>query len=123
MLGGMPAPTYSEAELHAAVEALTDAERFGEAERLVAAAAPGLQKVLAEALAAGGWFEESHQRAIADAASREDEGERTALIGTLIAEESRIAMMIGVAVGWTLADELSDPGKPLNDNEETDHDD
>ncbi len=108
----MPAPSYSEAELHAAVEALTDAERFHEAERIVGSAAPGLQKVLAEALAAGGWFEDSHQRAIDDAAGRADESERIALIRTLIAEESRIAMMIGVAVGWTLADELSDPGKP-----------
>lgn len=118
MLSGMPAPSYSEAELHAAVEALTDAERFHEAERIVASAAPGLQKVLAEALATGGWFEDSHQRAIADAAARADESERVALISTLIAEESRIAMMIGVAVGWALADELSDP-KPTNDNEET----
>ena len=120
MLNAMPAPTYSERELHAAVEALSDAERFQEAERLVATAAPGLQKVLAEALAAGGWFEESHQQAVADAARREDEGERVALIGTLIAEESRLAMMIGVAVGWTLAGELAAPGQPSNDNEETD---
>jgi hypothetical protein len=117
MLTGMPAPTYSEAELHAAVEALADADRFYEAERVVAAAAPGLQKVLAEALASGGWFEESHQGAIGDAAGRADESERVALISTLIAEESRLAMMIGVAVGWALAGELSEP-RPPNDNEE-----
>lgn len=113
----MPAPSYTERELHAAVEALADAERFAEAERIVAAAAPGLQQVLAEALASGGWFEDSHQQAVTDAARRADEGERVALIRTLLAEESRIAMMIGVAVGWALAGELSDP-TPTEHNEE-----
>ena len=38
---------------------------------------------------------------------------------TLLAEESRITMMIGVAVGWALAGELAD-ARPGNDNEETD---
>ena len=106
----MPDAPYSEAELEAAVEALGDAERFREAERLVATAAPGLQKILAEALAAGGWFEGSHTQAIAEAAGRADEGERVAAMRSLLAEESRLAMMIGVAVGWTLADELAEPG-------------
>lgn len=98
---------YSDAELEAAVEALTDAARFREAERLVAAAAPGLQRVLNEALSAGGWFEDSHQSAIAEAAGRPSSEERVAAVRTLLAEEGRIAMMIGVAVGWTLAEELA----------------
>ena len=106
----MPDPPYSEAELQAAVEALSDAERFAEAERLVAAAAPGLQMILAEALASGGFFEDSHNQAIGEAAGRAEEGERVAAIRALLAEESRLAMMIGVAVGWTLAGELGDPG-------------
>ena len=112
----MPAPTYSEAELQAAVEALSDPERFAEAERMVTAAAPGLQKVLAVALAGGGWFEDSHQHAITDAAGRADEQERVALMRTLLAEESRIAMMIGVAVGWALAGELGE-APTENENE------
>ena len=114
----MPDPPYSEAELQAAVEALSDAERFREAEHLVASAAPGLQMILAEALATGGFFEGSHAQAIADAAGREDEGERLAAMQALLAEESRLAMMIGVAVGWTLAGELGDPGaKNLQDTD------
>jgi hypothetical protein len=111
--------TYSEAELAAAVEALSDPERFAEAERVVARTAPGLQKVLAEALASGGWFEDSHQQAIADAAGREDPEERVAVLRTLLAEESRIAMMIGVAVGWALAGELGETAR-ANDAEERD---
>jgi len=116
----VPDPPYSEAELEAAVEALADAERFQEAEQLVAAAAPGLQRILAEALASGGWFEESHTSAIADAARREDEGERVAAMRSLLAEESRLAMMIGVAVGWTLAGELAEPAAAAEpDGEDT----
>jgi hypothetical protein len=109
--------TFSEAELEAAVAALADRERFAEAERIVAAAAPGLQMVLAEALASGGWFEDSHQRAVADAASREDPEERAAVLRTLLAEESRIAMMIGVAVGWALAGELGEIALKPQDEE------
>ena len=114
----MSAPTYSEAELEAAVEALTDADRFGEAERMVASVAPALQKVLIEALAAGGWFEESHQAAVLEAASKPDSEERIAAVRTLLAEEGRISMMIGVAVGWTLAGELSDEQNPTARSDE-----
>lgn len=103
----MPSPRYSKAELEAAVEALTESARFREAEEIVAAAAPGLQQILAEALAAAGWFEESHQAAIRAAAGAPEGEERAGAIRTLLAEESRIAMMVGVAVGWALAGELS----------------
>jgi hypothetical protein len=117
----MPAEdgAYSQEELEAAVEALSDPERFAEAERVVSSVAPGLQKVLAVALASGGWFEESHQQAIGDAAGREDPSERVAMLRTLLAEESRVAMMIGVAVGWALAGELGETA-PTTNQEETD---
>lgn len=103
----MSAPSYSEAELQAAIEALAEADRFREAESMVASAAPELQKVLASALSSGGWFEESHQSAVLAAATRPDSDERIAAVKTLLAEEGRISMMIGVAVGWALADELA----------------
>ena len=108
----MPTRSYSETELQAAVEALADADRFREAERLVASAAPSLQKVLAEVLAAGGWFEDSHQAALLEAVGRPEGEERIAAVRTLLAEEGRITMMIGVAVGWALADELGDDKRP-----------
>lgn len=104
----MTARTYSDEELTAAVEALADAERFREAEQIVGRAAPGLQKVLAEALASGGWFEDSHQTALRDAAERPSVEDRLGALKTLLAEESRVAMMIGVAVGWALAGELGE---------------
>lgn len=115
----MPAQRYSESELQAAVEALSDSERFREAEELVAAAAPGLQQILAEAMASGGWFEDSHQNAILAAASKPDNEQRIAAVRTLLAEENRISMMIGVAVGWALAGELGvNPGTSGEQQEE-----
>lgn len=110
----MPVQSYSEAELEAAVVALGDPERLREAEALVASAAPALQKLLAEALAAGGWFEESHQAAVAAATAKPEGEERIAAMRTLLAEESRIGMMVGVAVGWALAEELRENDEKEN---------
>lgn len=97
---------YSDAEIEAAVEALADPERFAEAESVVAAAAPGLQRVLAEALRSGGWFEETHQSELVKATEISDPAERASAVRALLAEETRIAMMIGVATGWALAEQL-----------------
>jgi len=97
---------YTEAELDAAIEALTDPERFLSAESLVAAAAPKLQHVLAQALDAGGWFGESHEGEVRKAAAADDDEERLLAVRTLLAEEARMGMMVGVAVGWALAEEL-----------------
>ena len=98
---------YTDEQLDAAIEALSDPERFREAEAMVAAAAPKLQHVLASALEHGGWFAESHEDAIAQAAALEGEAERLAAVRTLLAEETRMGMLIGVAVGWALANELT----------------
>jgi len=102
---GEPA-AHGEPELEAAIERLADGARLREAEATVAAAAPALQRVLIQALASGGWFEGSHRSELERVAAIEDPGERTTAIATLLAEETRIAMMIGVTVGWTLSDEL-----------------
>jgi len=101
-----PKPPYAEADLEAAVQRLVEGSRLREAESAVVAEAPALQKVLVEALADGGWFEDSHREQLERAASIEDPRERTTAVATLLAEETRIAMMVGVAVGWALADEL-----------------
>ena len=88
---------------------LTDGDRLQAAEASVAAAAPALQRVLVEALAAGGWFGDSHRSELLRVTSIADETERATAVDTLLAEEARIAMMVGVAVGWALADELGPP--------------
>ena len=99
-------------QLEAAIERLVDAERFAEAERVVARAAPQLQKVLAAALAEGGWFGESHDAETLKAATVPDPDERVAAVRSLLAEEARMGMMVGVAVGWALHEEMNDVQNP-----------
>lgn len=96
-----------ESELEAAIERLLAPERFSEAERIVAKAAPQLQKVLAAALAEGGWFGEPHENETLKAATTPDPEARVAAVRALLAEEARMGMMVGVAVGWALKEELS----------------
>src|SRR3954468_10481829 len=98
--------------LDAAIERLTDPDRFAEAERIVSRAAPQLQRVLATALAEGGWFGESHQAEALRAATVPDSDERIAAVRGLLAEEARMGMMVGVAVGWALKEELSEHPDP-----------
>ena len=97
-----------ETEFEAAVERLKDPQRFAEAERIVARAAPQLQKVLAAALAEGGWFGEPHEAETLRAATIPDPDERLAAVRALLAEEARMGMMVGVAVGWALREEMTD---------------
>lgn len=98
--------------LEAAIERLAEANRFAEAETIVARAAPQLQRVLAAALAEGGWFGESHESESLKAATVPDPEERIAAVRTLLAEEARMGMMVGVAVGWALKEEMSEGKDP-----------
>ena len=102
----MPGRAYSEAELDAAIEALEQPEAFSEAESVVSSAAPKLQRILMQALEAGGWFGESHDAEVLKAATNPNDDERLSAVRTLLAEEARMGMMVGVAVGWALADGL-----------------
>lgn len=108
MLRAMPGGPYSAEQVDRAIDAISDPEAFGEAERAVAQAAPRLQRVLAEALDAGGWFGESHEAAVLKAATVPGDDERLTAVRTLLAEEARMGMMVGVAVGWALAAKLAE---------------
>jgi hypothetical protein len=97
---------YTDEQIDAAIDAISDPEVFRDTERQVARAAPRLQKILAEALGAGGWFDESHDAEVLKAATTPEEDARLMAVRTLLAEEARMGMMVGVAVGWALADQL-----------------
>jgi hypothetical protein len=97
---------YPDAEVEAAIEALSDPARLDEAQRTVGANAPGIQRILNEALQAADWFGSAHQAAVLEAAGKPDVDDRTRAVRTLIAEETSVAMLIGVAVGYELAHEL-----------------
>ena len=52
-----------------------------------------------------------HDQAVREAAGHDDVGERLRAVRTMLAEETRLSMLVGVAVGFELARELSrEPG-------------
>ena len=103
----MASRRYTAEQVDAAVEALGDASRFAHAQEIVTHAAPNLQRVLTQALAEGDWFGPAHEAHVAQAALQEDADERLRAVRTLVAEETRLGMLVGVAVGLELAEELA----------------
>jgi hypothetical protein len=95
-------PSYTDADLDAAIAAISEPERLRRAQELVARAAPSLRRVLGAAIDQGGWFDDAHAQAVRDAASTSDPDARVRAVETLIAEETRLGMYVGVAVGLEL---------------------
>jgi hypothetical protein len=112
------AGAYSDAQVDAAVAALAEPDRLRAAQELVGRAAPGLQRVLAEALSEGGWFGEALDAQVLEAAGKPDVDERLTAVRLLLAEETRLVMLVGVAVGFELARELG-AAEPSSDQETT----
>jgi hypothetical protein len=114
------ARAYTAAELDAAIDAITDPERLREAQDLVARTAPALQRVLTAALEEGGWFGNAHDQAVRETLGRADPGDRVRGVKTMLAEETRLGMLVGVAVGFELARELGreNPRPPENQQED-----
>jgi len=103
----MAARRFTAEEVDAAVAAMgADPDRFTHAQEIVTHAAPGLQRILDEALHAGGWFADAHEDQVGRVAGTTDLAERTAALRALLAEETRLGMLVGVAVGLQLATEL-----------------
>jgi hypothetical protein len=97
---------FTDEQVDAAVRALSDPERFQGAEQRLAEMVPQLQRILAQAMNEGGWFGEAHESQVRAAATAGEEDERATRIRTLLAEETRMGMLVGVAVGFELAREL-----------------
>ena len=111
----MPERTYTNDELDAAVQQLTDPNRLGDAQDVVMRAAPSLQKVLAAAIAEGGWFDSAHDQAVREAIVEPDPEARLRAVRTLLAEETRLGMLVGVAVGFELSRTLDATEPPQED--------
>lgn len=109
---------WSDEQLRAAVAALEDAGRLREAQQLIARIAPQLEQVLDAALHEGGWFGDAHEQALGRAATPAELPERVDQIRALVAEETRLAMLVGVTVGYELARALPAPD-PKSDRERT----
>ena len=93
---------HSDEDIDRAIEALNEPERLEEAQRLVEAKAPQLQRILDQALE--GWLNEAE---LLKAAGRPDAVERLTAVRELIAEETRASMLVGVAVGYELGQMLT----------------
>lgn len=99
---------------------LADGERLAHAREVVMHAAPGLQRILAETLAEDAYFEQAHDQHVRAVAAGGDPDERLRQIRTLVAEEVRLGMLVGVAVGFQLAHELQELDKtPMSDTLES----
>ena len=98
--------TFTEAELEAACARLTEPDRLRDAQRRVAEMAPRLQLILGRALHEAGWVGGEQEKQVRSAAATPDEEQRVTAVRTMLAEEARIGMLVGVAVGWELAREL-----------------
>jgi hypothetical protein len=98
--------SFSDAEIDAAITALSDPGRLNAAQDIVTRAAPSLQKVLGTALNEGGWFDTAHEAAVKEAIDSDNPHDRLVAVKTLFAEETRLTMLVGVAVGFELAKEL-----------------
>jgi hypothetical protein len=101
--------SFSDTEVEAAVRRLEEPGRLDAAQRTIVQQAPALQRILNQALEDGDFFGAAH----ADAVRRAIEAEDPDLaVRTLIAEETRVSMLIGAAVGLELANQLQNPDPP-----------
>jgi hypothetical protein len=106
---------HSDAEIDAAIHALSDPDRLEEAQRLIARRAPQLQRILDQALAEADWFGSARDGELLGAAGRADPDERVQAMRHLLEEDTRVSMLIGVAVGYELANTLMHPTTEGND--------
>jgi len=113
--------SYTDEELDAAIERLTEPDRLRAGQELVMRAAPSLQRVLAAALDDGGWFDSAHSQAVREAIAEGDHEARLRAVRTLMAEETRLGMLVGVAVGFELSRTLE--GRPAPQDPEPDQED
>jgi hypothetical protein len=113
MIGhAVPDRAYTDDELEAAIAEISDPDRLSQAQDIVTRVAPSLQRVLGAAIAEGGWFDSAHEQVVREAAGEDDAEARLRAVRTLLAEETRLGMLVGVAVGFELSRALEDPQSP-----------
>lgn len=94
------------AELEAVVAELAESDGLDAVEERLAAIAPQLQNLLDDALRAGGWFDDAHESLVLKAATHPDADERITQVRNFVLEQTRLGMLVGVAVGWEMAERL-----------------
>ena len=102
----MPDRDYTAEEVDRALAALSEPDRLRHAQEVITHAAPALQQMLDSALQEGGYLDAAGD-SMASAVGTPDPDERLRLVRTLVAEETRLGMLIGASVGFELARELA----------------
>ena len=90
-------------ELVGQLEADRDADQHRDARLLRQQQPHGLQ-----ALESAEWFGSAHRAQVMEATGQEDTMARLEAVQRLIAEETRVSMLVGVAVGYELAHVLNE---------------
>jgi hypothetical protein len=93
-------------ELEAVLQELAEPQGFDGIEERMATIAPQLQSLLDGALSAGGWFDDAHESMVLKTATQPDPDQRIAEVRNFVLEQTRLGMLVGVAVGWELAERL-----------------
>ncbi|MBJ7355461.1 MAG: hypothetical protein JHC98_11615 [Thermoleophilaceae bacterium] len=93
-------------ELEAVLQELAEPQGFDGIEERMAAIAPQLQELLDGALSAGGWFDDAHEGMVLKTATQPDADQRIDEVRNFVLEQTRLGMLVGVAVGWELAERL-----------------
>ncbi len=88
------------------MQALSEPDRLEDAQRVVSASAPALQRIFDQALHSAEWYGSARRAEVVRAAGVADPDDRMDAVGRLIDEESRVSMMMGVTVGFELAHQL-----------------
>ena len=99
---------YTDAEVEAAVQALSDPLGSSRPSASSKRTRRRCSASSTQALGEANWFDSAHQQQVLEAAGKADIEERLDAVHRLLAEETRVAMLIGVAVGFELAHELID---------------
>jgi hypothetical protein len=113
-----PAPQFTAEQVDAAVAVLSEPERLKHAQDVVTHAAPALQHVLNEALDEGGYLTTTGA-SIAQVSGLDDPEQRLLAVRTLVAEETRLGMLVGATVGFELARVLLQGPIPTTPTQET----
>jgi hypothetical protein len=113
---------YTAEQVDAAVREISEPGRLRRAEEIVTHAVPTLERIIDGALHDGGWFSQGHEQQVSQVAAEPDGQLREARLHALVADESRLAMLVGVTVGFALARELQDPGTAAREADPVDPD-
>lgn len=110
MLARVTERPYTAEQVDAAVREISAPGRLRRAEEIVTHAVPSLERIIDSALHDGGWFSQGHEQQVNQASAEPDPQLREARLHALVADETRLAMLVGATVGFALARELDAPG-------------